>query len=515
MGCGKSAPAKRTENYKEKKRRGTKTALLVEPPAEPVPDSPITRIGQSKGGAYTVSQLFPPKTVLKTVETLKSQSQSHFTSILKGRQLLERGPPNTDKSPNPIYFASHFTQHFSMNVADKEKESCSFKARQPVRMQPLKASILAVIRERLKPRKLNSYQLRYLAGFSTRIGSMALSFNDKFVAVCSAKLIPKATNNSSSTCIPGKYISRLVKDILLVDVRTGTTVGRFVAHGTDAIPRMMFFTIDNQVLYACYSEGRIMTWNVGSRKPGKELVTGDEFASFEIINCGHVSANGKHIVIGCDDYDTGEVCGCVSLFRSSDSKHLLNMLDHKVSVTAVATNDEGSIIASADVSGEIIIWNASDGSWVGSMQSYRTPVYTLLFLSDDRLLSQDDRHIFVWCTHQFSLLYTRSISGVHDKCPKPISVDETLPPPVIVPGGTKRPRLYRSTIIIPGNLILAFGTLNEVCIFNFFLIFSSLIMGCLMCILTSLRTWEQIKCDHHSHYQLVSDDLRVGTPSLP
>jgi len=185
----------------------------------------------------------------------------------------------------------------------------------------------------------------------------------------------------------GKVIATAAKDstIRLWDVSTATA--RSMLHTADPVTCMGFSVEggDSLLLLAGHATGGITLWNAGY---GTERCSHPSAHPQSWVSCLVVSPNSQRVATAGGD-------GAVKIWRlakletkmvkaSGDPE--LTLSGHVSGVLCVVWSSDGFRVASCGLDRSVKLWDALQGTVVGSYGGYDTPVVTIRFADLDRVL---------------------------------------------------------------------------------------------------------------------------------
>lgn len=213
---------------------------------------------------------------------------------------------------------------------------------------------------------------------------------------------PKAAVYGLSYSPDGTKLLVAIQDgsVVLLDLASGRPVHTLAGHRGGAFA--VAYNPDGKLALSGGEDGVVRIW---------DLTTGAEKTSFR----GHFESvisvawhpDGQRFASGGTDR-------IVRLWSLAEQAPIRTLQGHSRIIQAVAFNGEGSLLASGggdDQTGEVLLWNAADGTQEGNLRGHTALVYGLGFDTNDRLYSGGfDTAIRVWDTQPPALAFV--LSGV-------------------------------------------------------------------------------------------------------
>ncbi len=178
---------------------------------------------------------------------------------------------------------------------------------------------------------------------------------------------------SVDTTSDGRYVATASWDRLVKvwDAETGSLIREFNGHRA-SVNAVAFTSDGKRVLSAGYG-GQIWIWPVDSAHGEARHIASTGFP----VNDMAVSADGGVLVAGSAD-------GKVRSFQLPDGKALNEYAGHEGAVLAVATNKDGSLIASGATDGYLLLWEGEENPRQRLPIKYYRAVWSISFTPDER-----------------------------------------------------------------------------------------------------------------------------------
>ena len=282
---------------------------------------------------------------------------------------------------------------------------------------------VALLLPKMVPLRLRDIRVRVVQGQSKSISSIALSSDEKMIAiaaVCMPDLAMRAAQLHSANerklpeeeraklafqpCALGlngnsahfrkyetkPFLSSRQYSVRTFDVRLGRLAAVFTDKNPDLDPQVndVFFGPENQHIYT--SGITIDCWDVSKRRKTKSF---EADGSFGLMLCSTLSSCGKYVAAGVDVQD--DCVGWVGIWR--EQKLVQTFRDHTAPVSAVAFNADTSLIISADRSGEVILWDPHTLKWKCTFpRAHPTPVISVVFVGQSNVIMCDSFVMRKW-----------------------------------------------------------------------------------------------------------------------
>eukprot|EP01064_Diplonema_japonicum_P018380 TRINITY_DN2706_c0_g1_i1.p1 TRINITY_DN2706_c0_g1~~TRINITY_DN2706_c0_g1_i1.p1 ORF type:complete len:646 (+),score=56.62 TRINITY_DN2706_c0_g1_i1:76-2013(+) len=382
-----------------------------------------------------------PKTRLMIKTDPKELGYEDFKLISKGMVTVERGPPKDGTQGLAVSVVSDFIPRFGLNLTEQEKSSI-LNTYENHTLELSDTTSADIIKKRLKKPRFKSVTMRPIGGYLKSIASVAISSDDRLVTVAMSRgkniptgdgplLVnniggPGAGASRSSNVgavglgqIPGRASSAgsvtmkvkadaIARIVRCVDLRTGMTIGMLKQKGFDPEATAdMLFSVDDQHLISCSSEGSVFLWHMGKMKIHKTFEVGAEFNPTGRLFQVRCSNDGRYVATcGEDIDDDGITCGQVAVWLSDGPKQVQAFMGHKHPVITLTFHPDNKTICSGDKGGHLLIWDAESGEIHKRISSHMITMRTVHYMSATRLLSADERFTRVWEVDHEQHVYT-------------------------------------------------------------------------------------------------------------
>eukprot|EP01059_Diplonema_ambulator_P032936 TRINITY_DN6682_c0_g2_i2.p1 TRINITY_DN6682_c0_g2~~TRINITY_DN6682_c0_g2_i2.p1 ORF type:complete len:656 (+),score=91.66 TRINITY_DN6682_c0_g2_i2:35-1969(+) len=379
----------------------------------------------------------------------KDEGFNDYKLITRGLAAMERGPPTPDSQA--VVISTDFTPRFGLNLSPEEREAvCNIGAlSSPSEIQTI--TMANIIKSRMRKPKFKGATLRAIGGYSKSIASVAISSDDRLITVAMSRgknipvgdgplLIQQHFTNAGSRAstlgtqtrgssagsvtmkVKADAIARIVR---CVDLRTGMTIGMLKQKGFDPEATAdMIFSVDDQHLISCSAEGSVFLWHMGKMKIHKTFEVGADFNPTGRLFQVRCSNDGRYVATcGEDIDDDGITCGQVAVWQSEGPKQVQAFMGHKHPVITLCFHPDNKTICSGDKGGEVLIWDAESGTIHKQILSHIITLRTVHYISEDRLLTADERFTRVWKVdhekHVYTPLWTKHLDSAAEMWKEP------------------------------------------------------------------------------------------------
>ena len=198
----------------------------------------------------------------------------------------------------------------------------------------------------------------------------------------------KPINMSPSVLTLGSEIAEQAKQLreprlYLMDMRTGSNLGPFMPSRPCIQERVadMVFGWREERLYSCNDEGTVQTWLLSKRRQGPSLKQKPDVPP--MIACMCVKTNSDETLIAtCGENSEQNSRGQVALWSVDTGDHVLSFMLHQKCVTSFDFHPNGSVIASGDQKGIILVWRTNDGTALRAILGHTLPIKNIHFYLD-------------------------------------------------------------------------------------------------------------------------------------
>eukprot|EP00755_Sulcionema_specki_P022698 Sspe_Gene.77139::Locus_48176_Transcript_1_1_Confidence_1.000_Length_1970::g.77139::m.77139 len=485
---GSPTDSPRSASEEPKKKKFDKHA------AEPLQIASVLGEG-SKFGKNTKAYLYRRVQSRIRSDPAEEGDEVPLYELARGSMALARPPPppststpGTPRASVQVTVNSDFSKPFSFLLHGEDAEEVKLGEDGEPDVSALELE--NILTPYLRSTELIDATLRGIPGFNRSIGCVAVSYDDRLLAVCmgGGRVIPVGTgvnridfgalvNGSprthSASSTSSLKIGESPRDALMaqfkadaysryirmIDLFTLRPIGLMKQKGVEPeIISDMHFAPDCQHLFSGSTEGTLGMWQVGRLKlSNKSFEVGNEFNPPGRVNQLRLSPDGTLVACATEDIaEDGELCGSVSVWRVSTAKQLVAFTEHASPVTAVAIHPNSQIIASGDKMGELKVWKALTAEVLQTISGHSQPLRNLQWHWDGSMfLSCDERFVRVWKYPEWRPIWTKHIDSaavVHSAVDDPEDDADELYN-MVPPTNQSRMRV-RLSMLIPGKAVL-------------------------------------------------------------
>jgi small GTP-binding protein len=200
--------------------------------------------------------------------------------------------------------------------------------------------------------------------------------------------------------------------VKLWDVRTGKLLRTFEGH--DNLVRSVTFDPLGYTVATASDDKTVKLWNSGS---GRLLRTFERHVA--VVTNASFNAQG-------DTLGSGSTDGTVNLWRKHSGELLLTLEDDQ-GVCSLAFHPQMDTLATGSLDNSIKVWTTDSHKLLRTLEGHITPVFTLIFSSDGRLLfSKSDDYIRLWNCETWETVAGIPILTRGGWCPA-MALNPTLP----------------------------------------------------------------------------------------
>ena len=152
------------------------------------------------------------------------------------------------------------------------------------------------------------------------------------------------------------------------------------------IIRAARFGADGKTVTSFCDDDFIRVWDVST---GKEIAARPRLGfRLDLLECVTFSADGKLLVIGCDDGKDDSSDGLVLVCDAGSGKELLRLtVPQAGTIYSVAASRDGKLVAAGDEGGTVRVWTVKGGLSVSRIEWDKGMVTGLAFSPDGRTLA--------------------------------------------------------------------------------------------------------------------------------
>jgi WD40 repeat protein len=153
--------------------------------------------------------------------------------------------------------------------------------------------------------------------------------------------------------------------------------------------RAMAFSPDGKILAVGGGSGEetsglVTLWNAETHQLLAKQIRGHEGVGIDVTSLAFSPANNRILAVGGSDKT-------VELWDVSTGKLITPPFEgHKLPITSVAYSPDGRTIASADSSGVVNLWSASTYQWMVSLKASANAIRTVAFSENGEILLTED-----------------------------------------------------------------------------------------------------------------------------